>query len=265
MPIPVAVYPVYSAAVNIAALSTPVMVPTPVAGDVIIIKLTTWDTGNPSGATSGGAQVYNTANTAAPGGFNGYARIDTCTVVGNPAPYAITSAGTAAPSRHGMVVEHYLASSGAFLAAVPAINAVKNGAGLPSAVINTVGPGSVLSWCSVDVSSIDPATRAPLLGATESGLGDFHIGANSVHYSYYATVGASGAYTIGMSSPGGQTWVMAGVEVQFLPPQPPTPADVVWCAQTPTTGWRADGVTTGWFASDPDTNWSAVTPEEDCR
>jgi hypothetical protein len=294
MPAPVAVYAVYSAAADTTALVTPVMVPTPVAGDVLLVKLTTWDTGNPSGASSGGGQAYSTVNTAAPGGFNGYSRIDTCTIVGNPAPFSVTSGGTAAPSRHGMVVEHYLAADGAFLAGSPAINLVKSGGGLPSANITTVGTGSILSWCSVDVLSVDPATRVPLLSATESGLGDFHVGSNSVQYSYYAAVGAPGVYTIGMSSPGGQAWVMTGVEVQFLPPSggnsitvtqhrrrrlhrraiigvgegapppPPTPADVQWCVGTPITGWQTGQPTTGWAAADPGTNWQTLTPEEDC-
>jgi hypothetical protein len=295
MPGPVAVYAVYSAAVDTSALTTPVLSPTPVNGDVLVVKLTTWDTGNASGASSGGGQTYNVTNTAAPVGFNGYSRVDTCTISGSPGAFSVTSGGTAAPSRHGMVVEHYRAADGFFLAGSPAINAVKNGAGFPSAGITTVGTGSVLSWCSVDVSSVDPATRTPLLSAVETGLGDFHVGANSVQYSYYAVVGAPGPYTIGMSAPGGQTWVMTGVEIQFVapssgnpvtvhaprrrrrtrhpvlivtgegaPPAPPSPADVQWCAGPATINWHAGEVTTNWVASEPTTNWQASTPEEDC-
>lgn len=296
MPSPVAVYPVYSAAVDTSNLVTPVLTPTPVNGDVLVIKLTTWDQGNPMGAVSGGGQTYNTINTAAPGGFNGWSRIVTCTVSGSPGPFAVTAAGTAAPSRHSMVVEHHLASQGAFLAGSPATNAVKNGAGLPSAAITTVGINSVLTWSSVDVSSIDPATRVYLLSGTEDGLYDGHVGANSVHYFAYATVGAAGAYNIGMSAPGGQTWVMTGVEVQYLapsesspvfvvprtmrprrtfqqpiilvgegaPPAPPAPANVEWCADSPVTGWLAGEPFTDWAAETPATNWLAQAPEEDC-
>lgn len=293
MPSPAATYAVYSAGTDTSNLVTPVFAP--IDGDVIVVKLTTWDTGNPMGAVSGGGQTYNTINTAAPGGFNGWSRIITCTVAGSPAPFAVTAAGTAAPSRHSMVVEHCPASLGFSLAGSPATNAVKNGAGLPSASITTVGTGSMLSWCSTDVGSIDPATRAYLLSATEDGLFDGHVGANSVQYFAYATVGAPGAYTIGMSSPGGQTWVMTGVEVLFTPPSgvnpilvasrrdakrarrtpiivvgegapppPPTPADVEWCAQEPVTGWLASGSFTDWEADTPVTNWMVTQPVEDC-
>lgn len=210
------VYPVYSAGVDTSNLVTPALSPTPVNGDVLVIKLSTWDTGNPMGAVSGGGQVYTTRVTAAPGGFNGWCRAVTCTVSGSPGSFSITGAGTATNSRHSMVVEHYLAANGAFLAASPAVNAVVSGAGLPSAAITTVGTNSTLSWVSVDVSSIDPATRAYLLGAVEDGLYDGHVGANSVQYfAYSTTVTTPGSYNIGMSAPGGQTWVMAGVEVQF--------------------------------------------------
>lgn len=293
MPSPAATSQTYSAGIDTTNLVSPLW--SPVNGDVFVVKLTTWDANNPMGAVSGGGQIYQVVNTSPAGGFNGWSQSVVCTVAGSPAPFQITGAGTANPSRHSMIVEYYPAALGFSLAASPATNAVKTGIGLPSAAITTVGTGSVLSWSSVDVSSVDPATRVPLLSATEDGLFDGHVGANSVQYFYYATAGAPGAYTIGMSAPGGQTWVMTGVEVLFTPPStanpvvvvnppprrrllrqaiivvgegspppPPTPADVEWCAQTPITGWMATEVITGWDASDPGTNWLTVTPEEDC-
>lgn len=295
MPGPDFVYAVYSAGADTSNLVTPVLTPTPVNGDVLLVKLSTWDTGNPSGASSGGGQVYSTRVTAAPGGFNGYARIDTTTIAGSPAPFAVTSGGTAANSRHSMVVEHYLAANGHSLAAVPAVGS-GSGVGLPSVNINTVGTNSTVSWVSVDVISADPVARAYLLSATEDGLFDGHVGANSVQYFAWAGVGAPGVYAMGMSAPGGQFWVLAGVEVlntpivaganQILvvpqpprrrdlrqpiivtgigaPPSPPTPADVEWCAQTPITGWTVQSPFTDWEADTPLTNWMVITPEEDC-
>lgn len=296
MPSPAAVYQVYSAGADTTNLVTPVLSPTPVNGDVIVVKMTTWDTGNGMGAVSGGAQTYNVINTAAPGGFNGWSQIVTCTVAGSPGAYQITGAGSAAPSRHSMIVEHYLASQGAFLAGPPATNAVVTGAvSAPSASITTVGTGSILTWCSTDVASVDPSGRAYLLSATEDGIFNGFVGSNSIQYFAYAAVGAPGAYTIGMSAPNTQRWVMTGVEVQFLapstgspvlvvpqprrrrdlrqpiivtgigaPPSPPTPADVQWCAQTPVTGWTAQSPSTDWEADTPLTNWMVITPEEDC-
>lgn len=222
------IYPVYSAAADTTNLVTPTLTPTPVNGDVLVVKLTTWDTGNPMGAVTGGGQTYNTVNTAAPGGFNGWSRIIGCTIAGSPGAFAVTGAGTATNSRHSMVVEHYLAANGYSLAGSPATNAVKNGAAsAPSASITTVGPGSVLTWCSCDVASIDPVTRAYLLSGTEDGLFDGHVGANSVQYFAYATVAAPGAFTIGMSAPGGQTWVMTGMEVLFTAATTPAPPTII--------------------------------------
>lgn len=292
MPVPVATYLVLSPGTDTSNLTTPVFAPA--NGDVIVTKLTTWDATNPMGAVSGGAQTYRTDAIGPVAGFRGYCRIDTTTVAGTPAPFAVTALGTAAPSRHSMVVEHW--SAGAFLAATPATNAVTNGTGAPpQANITTVGTNSVLTWCSVDLNSLDPAGRAYLLSATEDGIFDGHIGTNSVQYFAYANVGAPGVYTIGMTLPTPQIWSMTGIEIQFLapsegnpvavhrpprrrrtrrpaiivvgegaPPPPPTPADVEWCPSTPITGWAAGEVTTDWVASGPDTNWRALTPEEDC-
>lgn len=294
MPTPVAVYPVYSAGTDTSNLVTPVLSPTPVNGDVLVVKLTTWDAGTPMGATSGGAQTYRTDAIGPLAGFRGYTRIDTTTISGSPGPFSVTALGTASPTRHSMVVEHW--SAGAFLALVPATNAAVQGSGgPPQAAINTVGTNSVLTWCSVDLASLDPAGRAYLLGATEDGIFDGHVGTNSVQYFAWANVGVPASYTIGMTLPTPQIWSMNGIEVQFLapltgnpvllhrrrrhrtrrnptiivvgegaPPPPPSPADVEWCPSTPITGWAAGEVETSWVASEPVTNWHSLTPEEDC-
>lgn len=293
MPSPAATSQTYSAGVDTSNLVSPPW--SPVNGDVFVVKLTTWDANNPMGLVSGGGQTYQIVNTSPAGGFNGWSQVVVCTVAGSPAPFQITGAGTANPSRHSMIVEYYPTSLGFSLAGSPATNTVKTGAGLPSASITTAGTGSVLSWSSVDVLSVDPVTRAYLLSATEDGLFDGHVGANSVQYFAYATVGAPGAYTIGMSAPGGQQWVMTGVEVLFTPPSqgnsivvaaaaprrrllrqpiivvgegapppPPTPADVEWCAHSPITGWEAKMPVTGWDAGTPKTDWIALDTVEDC-
>lgn len=210
-------YFVPSAAADTSNLVTATLSPTPVNGDTLVVKLTTWDTANPMGAVTGGGQTYNIRNTAAPGGFNCWARILYATISGSPGAFAVTGAGTATNSRHCMVVEHYLAANGYSTAATPATNATVNGAGgPPSAAITTTQANSVLSWCSVDNQSLDPASRAYLLSATEDGLGDFHVGSNTVQYFAYANGAAittAGSYSIGMSAPSPQTWVMVGMEV----------------------------------------------------
>lgn len=292
MPSPAAVFQVYSAGTDTSNLVTPVFAP--VNGDVIVVKLATWGTGDPMGATSGGAQTYQIVNTAAPAGFFGWSRVTVTTVAGSPAPFAVTTLGTTNPTRHSMIVEHW--NAGAFLAGSPATNlVVSGGGGPPSANITTVGLNSVVSWVSTDVNSLDPAGRAYLLSATEDGLFDGHIGANSVHYFAYANVGAPGVYTMGMTAPSPQAWTLSGVEIQFVapstgnpvtiftpsrrrlvapqritivgegaPPPPPTPADVEWCAGTPVTGWAAGDPFVDWAADEPMSNWRSTPPVEDC-
>lgn len=208
----IASYAVYSAGADTTNLVSPSF--TPANGEVIVVKLATWDTANPMGVVSGGGQTYTTRVTAAPGGFNGWARVVTAVISGSPGSMTVTGAGTAANSRHSMVVERWTGS----LAGTPAVNSTVSGSGAPSANITTAAAASAVSWVSADVGSIDPATKAYRLSATEDGLFDGHVGANSVHYFAHAGsgagVGAAGTYAMGMTAPGGQTWVLAGIEIQ---------------------------------------------------
>lgn len=233
MPTLLASYAVYSAGADTSSLTTPSF--TPVNGEVIVVKLATWDTNNPMGAVSGGGQTYTTRVTAAPGGFNCWARIVTAVVAGSPGSMAVTAAGTASNSRHSMVVERWSGQ----LAASPAVNATVNGTGsAPSAAITTVGTGSVLSWCSVDNNSLDPTGRTYLLSATEDGLFN-GVGGNSVQYFAFAGVGAAGTYNIGMSAPAPQIWVMAGVEILAAAPSSVTPRPFTGTTGRPSSGTTA--------------------------
>ncbi len=223
-------YFVPSAAPDTSNLVTSTLSPTPVNGDVLVVKLTTWDTANPMGAVTGGGQTYTTRITVAPGGFNCWCRIDTTTITGSPAAFAVTGAGTATNSRHCMVVEHYLAANGYSLAVTPAVNSTVSGSGAPQAAIVTTAANSVLTWCSVDNASLDPATRTYRLSATQDGLGDFHVGSNTVQYFAYANgaaITAAGSYDIGMTAPTPQTWVMAGMEVLVAGATTPAPPTIV--------------------------------------
>lgn len=213
-PTPIATYFVAGAGVDNSALTTPSF--TPSDGELIVVKMTTWSTADGNGAATGGNQSFSTKVTAAPGGFNGYARVDSAVVntslIGGDGSMAVTSGGTSGNTRHCMTVERWPAGC-----TPGAVNSTINGSGAPSANITTTAVDSALSWAGVDVSTQDPAGRTYRLSAIEDGLGDFHTGNNSVQYFAYATgaaVTSAGPYAIGMTAPGSQTWVMAGLEVK---------------------------------------------------
>lgn len=202
-------YAVHSAGADTSNLTTPSF--TPANGEVIIVKIVTWDANNAAGATSGGGQTYQTRVIGPTSGFNPYVRVDTAVISGSPGSMAVTVAGTATNSRHSIVVERWTGT----LDATPAVNGTTTGSGAPSANITTEAAGSAVSWVSADALSGDPATRAYRLSATEDGLWDGHVGSNGVFYFAYANnVGAVGTYAMGMTAPGGQTWALAGVEIQ---------------------------------------------------
>jgi hypothetical protein len=118
-----------------------------------------------------------------------------------------------------MTVERW---SGATVAGTPAAVTVHNGTGAPSTSVTTTGTNSIVTWANVDESSKDPAGRAYLSGATEDGLGDAHLGSNSVHYFAYQTAAAAGSQSVGMSLPVAQKWTIGGIEIQEAGASPST-------------------------------------------
>ena len=74
-------YFVPSAGVDTSNLVTSTLSPTPVNGDVLVVKLTTWDTANPMGAVTGGGRTrhhrrYVCGNGAVHGGCPGCGRFE---------------------------------------------------------------------------------------------------------------------------------------------------------------------------------------------
>lgn len=183
---------------------------TPANGELWTISSSSWDTGAPTGTPTGGGQTYTAAKTAAPGGFNGYARLDAVTVAGSPGSMQVTVPPPAGNTRHSACLIRWPVGS-----TLGAVNAVINGAGLPSSNLTTSVSGAAVHQASCDVSSVDPATRVYLNSATEAGLLDGHVGANSVQYHAYVTsIGVAGTYAVGLSAPSGQTWVQVCAEIQ---------------------------------------------------
>lgn len=201
-------YIVHDTGANALALATPSF--TPANGEVIVCKATTWDTGTNYGAGPvGGSQTYSKRVEAAPGGFNAYAVIWTATISGSPGSMTVSMTPSAS-SRHSMVVERWTGQ----LAASPAVNSTVSGSGTPSVTVTTAAADSVVSWCSSDVFSRNPATRAYLSSATEEDCYDRSSNTDGVWYYAYQAAASAGAQTVGMSAPGSQGWALAAIEVQ---------------------------------------------------
>lgn len=209
MPTKIASYEVDSAGDNTNTLTTPAF--TPDNGEIIIIKGTTWSTGQTLNTPTGGSLTYSRRVTGDFGGFSGYGTIWTTTVSGSPVGMTI-SVAPAVSCRHHIVVERW----GSAKLGTPAVASgfYSGTLSLPDVVLNTEADSSALSWCSVDVQSVNPSTRTYLQSATEDGLFDGSGGSNTVMYFAEAIVGAAGAYHIGMSLPGGQRWTLVGIEIE---------------------------------------------------
>lgn len=210
-------YVVPSAGTDNTTLTTPSF--TPSAGEILVIELMTWDTANGMSAPteSSSTQTIQHIQTAAPGGFNGWAGTWVCKVTGSPGSITVSSApATGANTRHLMVVKRL---SGANLAATPATNATVNGSGSTTAstTLTTTAADSWISWCMVDENARDPASSTYISTSgtpTQDGLYDGHVGSNSVQYSVHQTAPTAGSNTFGLTnSIGNVTWVAVGVEI----------------------------------------------------
>lgn len=210
-------YVVPSAGTDNTTLTTPSF--TPSAGEILVIELMTWDTANGMSAPteSSSTQTLQHIQTAAPGGFNGWAGTWVCKVTGSPGSITVSSApATGGNTRHLMVVKRL---SGADLAATPATNATVNGFGSTTAstTLTTTAANSWISWCMVDENARDPASSTYISTSgtpTQDGLYDGHVGNNSVQYSVHQTAPTAGSNTFGLTnSIGSVTWVAVGVEI----------------------------------------------------
>lgn len=190
-----------------SALVTPSF--TPSNGEVIVVKLATWDTAIPMGAPTGGSQTYTSRIIEAPGGFNEWCGIYTAVISGSPGSMTVSSTPSAS-ARASMVVERW---SGAQLAATP-VTASSTGFAAASGSITPTFGTSVLAWVAGDAQAVDPATRAYLASATQDGLRDEHVGSNGCDYHAYQSSTGTGSQSYGLSTPTGMQYVTAAIEIQ---------------------------------------------------
>ena len=238
------------------ALTTPSF--TPSNGEVIVVKLATWDTGTAMGAPTGGSQTYTSRVIVAPGGFRPWNGIYTAVISGSPGSMTISST-PAANARYSMCVERW---SSASLAATPVTNSggtTNGGSGAAASTLTTSAANSVISWVAGDAQSLDPATRAYLDSATDEGVRDGHVGSNGVDYHAWQNVAAAGSTSFGLSAPTGMQWDIAGIEVLdasggAAPAFPPSRLTRRRSPQMPRTGTRSAGPARAQLASPIPTN-----------
>ena len=182
---------------------------TPGNGDILIVKLATWDTGSPLGAPTGGSQTYTSRAVNAPGGFNQWCAIYSCVVSGSPGSMTVSSTPSVS-LRGSMLVERWTSAT---LAGTPVTNTNTGTGAAASSTITPTAATSVISWVSGDVQSVDPATRTYLGSGTDEGVRDDHVGSNGVDYHGRQNSTGTSSQSYGLSLPSGQTFVIAAIEV----------------------------------------------------
>lgn len=194
---------------NTDALITPAF--TPVNGEVLVVKMATWDTASTMNAPTGGSQTYTERVRYNPGSVRCWVGIYTAVISGSPSNMTVTAGHTGPASMHSMVVERW---SSAALAATPVTQTANANTDTPSASLTTSASNSVISAVCGDWNGNSPATRIYLGTSTEEFVYDGPDEPGwTCHYYWRQSVASAGATTFGMSAPTGQVWTLAGIEI----------------------------------------------------
>lgn len=207
---------------------------TPDAGDVVVVKLTTWDTNvSTSLTTSSGGEMFTRQGAVAPGGFRPWVAIDTCPITVRPSAPITLSTTPSGAARRNMVVEIWRnATIGNFASANSGTTTLAGSINLTS--------GSQLSWVATDIQSRDPVNSSYLNGAVVEYLDDGHVGANSVSYFLRQAAGSGGSgIAFGMTNTNGDAYsgCIAGIELKQATGGGTTPVgrslDMPWAVRGP--------------------------------
>lgn len=210
-------YQVDSAGADASTLTSPSFTPNP--GEVIVVKCTTWSTGQTFGTPTATGLTFTQKAVIDPGGFAGYTTIFAATAPTTPVANSGISATPSASCRHTMVVERL---TGAQLAVTPVtVTAAYSSASAPSVSFTTSADNSFVTFSIEDAQAVSPSTRAFIptgtYNAVDEGLWDGSATTDGVFYFSYVQLGPAGTYTIGMSAPSTQKWVIAAMEVLAIP------------------------------------------------
>ena len=188
---------------------------TPSNGEELVVKLESWDTGNPMQAPTGGGLTYTQRAVVAPGGFRPWVGIYTAVVSGSPTNMTVSSSPTSA-GRYSMTVERWPSGS---IGSTPVVNSTNAGTGTAQSTM-TITAGSAISWVASDAQSLDPSNRS-YVGTTltvDQQVRDDHSGSNGVGYHGLYSPSAGGSQLYGLTDPGssstGMQWDIAGIEVK---------------------------------------------------
>lgn len=182
-------------------------------GDIIALGGTTWDTTHGMSTPTCSGQTVNTAEVAAPGGFNGWAGAWWIKVSGSPGTITISMApADTANTRHTLFGQKW---TGADVDATPAVNATVTATGTTAAVgLTTAHDSSAIAYFYVDDNSRDPASTTYQSGATQVDIYDGHVGSNSVQADAWQPATTAGAQTIGISNSASLALCIVGFEIK---------------------------------------------------
>lgn len=192
---------------------------TPSNGDVLVVKMTTWDTSGTMDPPTGGGQSFTSRVVYNPGANLAWVAIYTAVVSGSPTNMAVSATHSGSISMHSMLVERW---SSASLAATPVTATATATSGTPLGSLTTSAANSAISAVDADWNGASAASRAYLGTSTEE---FFYVGpdnGSTGQYFWYQAVSAAGSATFGMSAPS-QRWTLAGLEILDSGGGGPTP------------------------------------------
>lgn len=216
----------YEASAGWASGTTPKTVSvTTAVGDVLVVGAVTENSTTAINLPTGGTPTYVNQENLGPGSST-RVRADTAVTGISGQTYTLSQTTDSGTQWWGFNVARFSGSDG--------IGAAESGSGSGAASlsITTTQENSALLVVIGDWAAVDGASRVwltvngftPTAGNGQE-LSYHHDGAHYAAYvAYYPDAGAVGAYTVGLSAPGGQTFTIAVVEVKGAGP-PPSPGN----------------------------------------
>lgn len=204
----IASYAVASTASDQSSLITPSF--TPAIGEVLVIKAVSANPSQILGTPTGGGWTYTQQIANA---VTAYCRVMIWTApITSVTTHTVTVTASVTAAWHSMVVERW---RNATVAATPAVISGNSATGQPSATITTNLPGSIISWVNADYLAVDAVNRT--YNTTDAiPVEESYVrvaGQYTVEYAYQIAT-LLGSETFGVTSPAGQKWDIAGVEIQ---------------------------------------------------
>lgn len=182
---------------------------TPANGEILVVKLSTWVNSIAMTAPTGGSQTFvQRVRHLPPSDGYCFVAIYTAVVSGSPTNMTVTSTNASGTVIKSMVVERW---SQATLAVTPVtVRQSYSSPGAPNINFTTTAANSKISLLCAEYLGVDGTAT---YRGTSTETSAFRVSGSFNGFHWYQSVATASTVAVGMTSPSGQQWNIAGIEL----------------------------------------------------